>query len=184
MYGDKLVLRETMKRTWLVQRLQKPCCISIKGKDVSNVFSFGCGFRNGGLTDEAMALLKGVFSFDYMGSAEFEWGAVPQALSFLATQKLVCGTVDIDSKSPVYYICPKPYEGEVKKRILVIDTWDTKEYVGLHTYFERKNSNKLKGYESVGWLEIDNGYMFFVDADMYEKTKKLFGIEVANETKS
>jgi hypothetical protein len=108
MYGDKLVLQEKMKRTWLVQRLQKPAPMSIKGKDISNLFSFGGGFRNGGLTDEAMALLKNVFSFDYMGSAEFEWGAVPQALSFLATQTLVSGTVAVKPGNIVYYLCPEP----------------------------------------------------------------------------
>jgi hypothetical protein len=65
-----------------------------------------------------------------------------------------------------------------------MDKIDTKEYVGLDSYFEKKAANKLRGYESVGWLEIDNGYMFFVDADMFKKTKKLFGIGEIDEAKS
>lgn len=70
-----------MKRTWLVQRLRKPYNHPAFGAD--NPFSFGGGLRNGGLNDEAMGLLRGIFSFDYMGAAEFEFGAIPQAFDRL-----------------------------------------------------------------------------------------------------
>lgn len=57
-----------LKQTYLVQRLNRPT----NGYD--NPFSFGGGLKNGGLSEDAMKLLRPIFSFDYMGSAEFEFG--------------------------------------------------------------------------------------------------------------
>lgn len=81
-----------LDRSWLVQRLRKPPKREhpIFGKD--NPFSFGGGLQNGGLSGEAMDLLREVWSFDYMGAAEFEWGAVPEALSRLAKAKQLNGS--------------------------------------------------------------------------------------------
>ena len=74
---------EVMERSWLVQRLGKPYKRGLLGgKD--NPFSFGGGFKNGGLSDEAMDLIRGIWSFDYMGAAEYEFGAVPAALNTIA----------------------------------------------------------------------------------------------------
>ena len=43
--------------------------------------------RNGGLSNEAMDLIRGIWSFDYMGASEFEWGAIPKALGEIAKLK-------------------------------------------------------------------------------------------------
>jgi hypothetical protein len=32
-------------------------------------------------------------------------------------------------------------------------------------------------FRTVGWLELDNGYMFFSDKTMFERTCQLFDIE-------
>ena len=45
-----------------------------------NPFSFGAG--GGGISAEAKELLSNLFWFDYMGAAEYEFGAVPSALAF------------------------------------------------------------------------------------------------------
>ena len=72
-----------MKSSWLIQRLNKPYGENPFGlKD--NPFAFGGGLVNGGLSHEAMDILRGIFSFDYMGAAEFEFGAVPKALQTIA----------------------------------------------------------------------------------------------------
>ena len=65
-----------MKNVYYVQRLKKPT-------GAVNPFSFGGGLINGGLHPAAIEMLKNVFSFDYMGAAEFEWGAVPTAIKAL-----------------------------------------------------------------------------------------------------
>jgi hypothetical protein len=77
-----LHLHNPMKDSYLIQRLHKPESWRIKGKVLDNAFSFGGGLKNGGLTTKALDLLRDIFSFDYMCAAEFEFGAVPAALSF------------------------------------------------------------------------------------------------------
>lgn len=73
-------------RPRLIQRLNPPQEAGPGGLTASEVFSFGGGLKNGGLGDEAMALLKPHFSFDYMGAAEFEFGDLPKSLSGLLEQ--------------------------------------------------------------------------------------------------
>lgn len=181
---DDLVLRESMKTTYLIQRLTKP------REEIFNLFAFGGGLANGGMSKQAMTLLNTIFSFDYMGSAEFEFGAVPQAFTFLAKQanegNLIAGRLiwkRKNSKEYVYYICPKSYEEDVRARITVLrqaKNVHLKEFCGLKEYFDKTDT----WYKQIqGWLELDNGFMFFVDEDMFQKTKKLFGIGSTTEEK-
>jgi hypothetical protein len=187
MFNHKLFLREKMQNSWLIQRLHKPQYFERKDKDgnvvkIDNPFSFGGGLINGGLSKEAMALLREIFSFDYMGSAEFEFGAVPAALQFLAEQSeaknLVTGVVE----KSVYYLCPREYEKEVQNRISIFKKGGkgvkmpmTKEHVGLSDYFSRDDSYAKR---NLGWLEIDNGYAFFVDEEMFTKFCTVLGVKV------
>lgn len=116
----------TIKHTWLIQRLTKPSNVKFGNALMSEVFSFGGGYKNGGLSDDAMAILRKAFSFDYMGAAEFEFGAVPKALQQIAkaaddaeleaTTVLVKGTREIYhptrrkmklEEKPVYVLAPK-----------------------------------------------------------------------------
>lgn len=177
---DRLYLRETMVKPWLIQRLRKP-------NNIINPFSFGGGLENGGLNKDAANILKRIFTFDYMGSSEFEWGAVPAALQFLAEQasatkrkwlfwKVNAGLVISGCHKKVFYICPKSYEEGVKTIIdtLLLDesTYRLKEYCGLSGCLT--NPDSYKGL--VGWLELDNGFFFFIDEEMFNNVKRLFGI--------
>lgn len=191
-----------MKSTWLIQRLNKPygkkAFLGVEGL-VDNPFSFGGGLRNGGLSDEAMDLLREIFSFDYMGAAEFEFGAVPKTLQAIAkdADKYLTTTLSIPLKkveknwrdksaedptgeAVIYVICQKGDVQEVHNRI---KGWAFKPY---------DKNNQLKEItmlsqvlrpsgdwtpSAVGWLELDNGFFFFTDKEMWEKTAKLFGIE-------
>lgn len=182
-----------MKRSWLVQRLERPSGGFFGAKD--NPFSFGGGYKNGGLTDEAMDLLRGVFSFDYMGAAEFEFGAVPEALSsivhnvkkyqaFSFTFPLadVAGHWKDESKvapegdATIYVICHKDHVDEVQTRI--------KEWAGP-TRDDLKESTRLanalrpdeRDTDRCGWLELNNAFFFFSDEEMWQNTARLFGIE-------
>lgn len=74
-------MEKEMERSYLIQRLKDPYLGHEK-----NPFSFGGGYKNGGLADEAIDLLKDIFSFDYMGAAEFEFGALPKALNRIASE--------------------------------------------------------------------------------------------------
>jgi hypothetical protein len=180
-----------MKGSYLIQRLKKPY-----GR--VNPFSFGGGLRNGGLSDEAMNLLTGIFSFDYMGAAEFEFGAVPKALMGIAAEadnyqafsfslplsKVAKSwrdksTVDPVGDAIIYVICNK---GDVKEITTRIKQFAAENYNG-----RLKESTRLQGAlrplddwdsDVKGWFELDNGFFFFTDKEMWEKTAELFGIEV------
>lgn len=181
MYNQPLALNVEMKKSWLIQRLRKPLVIS--GKEIGNPFAFGGGLKNGGLSNEAMKLLQDIFSFDYMGSAEFEFGAVPAAIQFLAKQSvehnILTGQLTFGKGQTVFYICPKPYEEFVKKLIHDLKTMtpyvQLKEGCGLKNYFESDHEYHKR---TVGWLELDNGFAFFVDQGMFNKFCKLLGVAI------
>jgi hypothetical protein len=181
-----------MKNSYLIQRLKKPY-------GASNPFSFGGGLRNGGLSEEAMELLNGVFSFDYMGAAEFEFGAVPKALQLIAKDanqyltttlsipqnKVAKAWRDKSTEAPtgeavVYVICRKGDVQEVHIRI--------KQFAANKYDKNLKETTRLPGAlrpiddwdrDVQGWLELDNGFFFFTDKEMWKKTAELFGIETA-----
>lgn len=192
---------DQMESSWLVQRLEKPRVgNSLLGKD--NPFSFGGGYKNGGLSDDAMDLIRGIFAFDYMGAAEYEWGAVPEALNMIAKAAqagtLVADTITVDladvpepwrsrkdknvkefeGEATIYLLAQTDHMDEVKRRVL---GWATGEGDRLRDPTQIKYS--LKPYDEwdlnrCGWLELDNGFMFFTDKDMWWKTCQLFGVEV------
>jgi hypothetical protein len=66
-----------VRETWLIQRLSKPPRDEFHQK-IERVFSFGGG--GSGLSDEAWKILHTLFSFEYMGAAEYEFGAPNRAL--------------------------------------------------------------------------------------------------------
>lgn len=185
-----------LNRSWLVQRLKKPHGTSIFGKD--NPFAFGGGLRNGGLSDEAMSLLRDVFAFDYMGSAEFEFGAVPDALNGLARHqdRLVALVIEVDlatvpagwrapkdapeptGSALIYALCRAEHSSDVSARIY---SWTTERFPrlkeALHLARTLRPQDEWDG-RTCGWLKLDNGFMFFTDRDMWEKTCTLFGVDV------
>lgn len=164
------LIKSEMSKPWLIQRLQKP-------HKKRNPFSFGGGLENGGLSEKTAKIINGVFWFDYMGSAEFEFGIVPKVMQFIASQ--VEKKVVVSGKhSGIYYICPEPYEIGVhaiidqllaNERVL-----NLKGYCGLKEAvdFQSEDNNR----NIAGWLELDNGFFMFVDKEMFEGTKRLFGI--------
>lgn len=195
----------TLRSTWLIQRLNSPSpSFAMLGKD--NPFAFGGGLRNGGLSEEAMDLLRPIFSFDYMGAAEFEFGAVPQALQKIAKASGLSGGAQLtaysftiplksvaphwreDKKAPapegsatIYVLAPKDWIPEVKLRIR---EWaktgygeKLKEPTFLAQVLRPDPDPERSGWNrTLGWLELDNGFMFFADAAMFHATTELFGV--------
>jgi hypothetical protein len=132
-----------------------------------------------------------------MGSAEFEWGAVPAALQFLAEQrfadKLIANSINVtlnsDEKNIVYYVCPVQYEIDVIKRIKELrmvggygnlkSTIQLKEHCGLKEWFDEKDPRRAKyAKENIGWLELDNGFIFFTDKEVFDKFCLLFDVKI------
>ena len=180
----------SVKDTWLVQRLLKP---NTPDAISTAPFSFGGGRPNGGLSKETLAVLKGVFVFDYMGAAEFEFGAVPQALYDLSKSPLCTFETVISSgeiKRPFYwkkgdampakdvtvYMISKANEkAEVLAvvRQILLESHRLKEGTRFDEVIYPPN---YTGRSYGGWLALDAPFMFFSDKEMFEKTAKLYGI--------
>jgi hypothetical protein len=174
-----------MHRTRLIQRLNKPL-------NRTNPFSFGGGYKNGGMSDQAMDLVKGLFSFDYMGASEFEWGAVPEAMAALHQAKeKVAFSFEVKGKditqpwnkkgavfpdvSTIYVVCIKDIKKDAEAKIRQIlkdeQSADLKEATCLSYALDTQKEDK----RTCGWLELENGFFFFTDKEMWEGTSKLFG---------
>jgi hypothetical protein len=180
-----------MITTRLIQRLKKP----IESKEnplifVSNRLSFGGGLVNGGLSNDAMKLLNPIFRFDYMGSSEFEWGAVPQTLArileyskkgILKKSEAVFGEIKL--KKEVYYLCKKEDEEKVIQRITSLANkgdYDDKDIFLKEPSCLKVNLEKDPKdiyHETYGWIELDNDFMFFIDKGMFDKILILFGLK-------
>lgn len=160
-----------MDRTNLVQRLRNPKDI------VANTFSFGGGLIYGGLSEKAFDNFTKIWTFDYMGAAEFEWGFIPKALQKIAgyysEDKIV--TKKIVLTKDVYYLCERNIEGQVRD---IIKKLSQDEYNDLRLKEPCFLDAYLKGecfaQNIGGWLELNNAFMFFVDKIMYQKTLELF----------
>lgn len=182
-----------MKRSYLVQRLDPPAPKTILGVD--NPFAFGGGLRNGGLTSKAMDLLRGIFSFDYMGAAEYEFGAVPEALQGLArdADDIIAFSFEIDLAKVKTYRKEKPPPG--MKQIYVLCRAAHREAVIERIgEFAAENHRVKCGVllsdvlippplytpRTRGWLELDNGFFFFTDEAMWRSTAQLFDVTTTN----
>ena len=167
-----------MKSSYLIQRLQKP----YPGSE-DNPFNWGGGYIRGGFNETAYKHLNQIFRFDYMGAAEFEFGEVPKSMSIIQAYFTigngVTGVMYIH-KIPVYYLCHKLLETEVKDRIKELS--QNKYRLKEHTFFdealaaripanivpEKKDKYKFAA-EFIGWLDIENHFMFFLDKSAFDK---------------
>lgn len=185
------------KEPWLIQRLKKPFGDQ---RDLgARIFAFGC-VRNGGLTNEALDLLQEIFTFDYMGSAEFEFGSVPKALrSMVASNpELSTSSFEIDQgdivvekweakyfkkpvkglKNTVYLLAKKSHHEPAQKyirKLCDVKPPQLKEHpMFRNTLLEPSDPKEDWRRETQGWLDLNNCLFFFTNKDMFEKTCALF----------
>ncbi len=182
--------------SWLIQRLEIP-----RGRAVTP-FTFGAG-GSGGLSKEAIDLVSPIFSFAYMGAAEYEFGSVPKALNTIAkycgTGSGIAGELILDDEGrKVYYICSKEQQPYVEELISYLysgkhdGAYRMRDWVGLRETLRYDSPDQLKlrkaymteneTFEAakrhlpLGWLELNNGFFFFADREMFEKSCRLFGV--------
>lgn len=165
--------------------MPKPAEGSLLDRIGDNPFAFGGGYKNGGLTQEAMDLLHPILRFDYMGAAEFEFGEVPKAFNKMTKMKLVAWTVQLVVEGqicPIFFICNERDKEEVEARVLQFarEDWnaDLKEDTHLKRTIKELGESGPDMHQCVGWLELNNGFMFFIDQEMWEKSVNLFDVKV------
>lgn len=185
-------------RSWLVQRLLKPFESDGHNEDSilhklgsANPFAFGGGLVNGGFTTEAMQLMNKLFRFDYMGSAEFEFGAVPKAFRKLIDSNLVTLQMPVQGKADslnehkypgtvgaeVYVICDVMDKDEIIRRLVkwALNKPSLKDPMHFGSSIVKDAAgDKCNAY---GWFELNNGFMFFIDKTMFEGVAELLGVK-------
>lgn len=159
---------------WLVQRLEKPIC--------KTNLPFDKGYIKEGLSRGVGVVIANIMQFDYMGSAEFEWGALPKSLEYCIKyaidNNLIACEIDIIGRKgiskSVYYICHKDIEEDIVnwlKKAGKNEHSHTKEGVRLQDIIDNLNS-----FRYCGWYDLGNKFWFFTDKEMFLNVKRLFGV--------
>jgi hypothetical protein len=187
---------EKQLRPYLVQRMnlpyKGPTDTPIQKMVAANPFSFGGGLLNGGFKKEAMEILHKIFSYDYMGSSEFEWGDVPKSMKRMMdvhkgnvtgevsfTRKVTSWqprraikTTTTEYPVKIWYICKKGIESELKKLLygLAQEDWKNMKEVLM---FEDNLGKKDDIGKTVGWHDICNDFMFFTNEEMFKELEKI-----------
>jgi hypothetical protein len=161
-------------RTYLIQRLNEPA--ERKGKALVNPFSFGAGYS--GLEQKTEETLAGIFSFDYMGAAQFEDGIVQRALKsvseYFSANYFATGTCYLPDEKEVYYLCRKEDEKGVKKTIEKLYSNERSFYLKEPTWLKQSLNEEDFLKDRAGWLELNNNFIFFKDKKMYKRILELF----------
>lgn len=185
---------------FLLQRMLKPFPktgneLEEKIKKTSNIFSFGGGYKNGGLSDEAWNLISEIWRYDYMGAAEFEFGALPESFQYVLKNKnnYIFGEVEVEAlrekwdtpekkeilkKGTVYYFVEKEKEKELVKYIKHFANSKKKapeKYYSKCFHFLERALNPINkfDFEYGGWHCLKNNFFMFIDKEMFENFKNL-----------
>lgn len=179
-------------RPYLLQRLKTPYKIE---HPLCGAFSFGGGMKNGGLSEEFYGYLKELWRYDYMGSAEFEFGALPKSFQRIVANQpnltkfqfecegvrenwRTTPTTTVRKVKTVYVVCKKEDVDAVKEAITKVADEKKRD-------FRTKESVCLAGnivedeysLETCGWHDIENDYLFFTDKRMFDGLCTLFDVK-------
>ena len=165
--------------------------------------SFGGGLRLGGCSEEAFGLLTNIFAFKYMGDARYEFGALPGALNRITenrsnyigfsidvldedVERNDCGdsvrvrqkqnpeeTNQIQEKYTIYIICHKAIKNDYEKYMRLFVTKVVDHHLDIMLF------QKIPSWCPIGGLDETNGAFFFVDKEIFDKTRELWKIEIA-----
>lgn len=182
------------RHTWLLQRL-KPERSPSDASDIQSAVS------DGKLDFEAFKKQRrNHWHYDYMGSSEFEWGAIPKALRAMAALELKsfqfrlslasvakpmlledgCAIPDPGGALPVYAIAQPELLDYVVQTVHKVAANDIrlKENARLHNViYDLVSEQRPKFTETTrGWFDLDNLFFFFLDRSMFEATCRLLGV--------
>jgi hypothetical protein len=112
------------------------------------------------ITKDIITGIDSLINFDYMGSSEFEWGALPRSLSAIIEQWkdiIIVGTGirDFEQKE-LFILCNKDKESAITacvKELAVGERYQLKEYCDMRDWIEGKR--KRNNF----WWDLDNHWM-------------------------
>lgn len=113
--------------------------------------------------------IDSILMFDYMGSAEFEFGALPKSLKRIreSIDNYIYLTLKIKDKS-IRIFCKSDYENLIEEYLinLSINKFRLKEFSGFNSYINQEGHFK-DDYHF--WWDIDYDIMFWIDDSDFEK---------------
>jgi len=120
-----------------------------------------------------MSGIDSILSFDYMGSEEFEFGALPKSLGDIRGDigNYVYFDVKIIEGKVVTVFCPSKIKDKMKDVIegLAINKFMLKERCDLDIWL---NDDKNSWYQSDCWWDLENNFFFWKKNDAFEKEFK------------
>lgn len=187
-----------LRHSWLLQRLQAP----VPHPEVSRVF----GNSNVLMTPDAWKLLDEICSVDYMGAAEYEGSGISESiyqlgkwreeneltsfailiapdertLNYDRKYKLSRGLVCPPAKTVcVYGICNSELNLEIQQRVRMLcayeHAWNIKRGAKLDVALDPNGADPR--HLAVGWLDLRNRFLFFVDENIWRNFCRLFSLE-------
>jgi hypothetical protein len=136
-------------KTWLIQRAK---------------------FNDSGFFEKG---IDSILRFDYMGSAEFEFGALPKSLSNIRNELNSYTYLDVPVKDKVITVfCKDTQKSDVKTYLseLAENKMRLKEFSGFNLYV---NNNGYFKDEFDFWWDIENDLMFWKKNPVFESKFKV-----------
>lgn len=164
-----------MAVTYLIQRLgpKHKTQFMKKAEQV-----FGGGMMR--INPEGWEVLQSLFSVEYMGSAEFEFGALPKSLLEFSHDKKDLIEFELqlahNPAVPVYVVCRHQHREGVVERLekLAKRQLRLKEMTNFEAVMDPHKEERQHQPTTCGWYELDNGFFFFTDKVMATRTFNLF----------
>lgn len=131
--------------------------------------------------DKNTKCVDSYFSFDYMGRAEFEFGAIPKAWKELKSKTLIIKNIKKESKSKreikVFYVGPEEHYDFAKSlfvdQLYGLKNFDyrCKESPYISLKYNDDSFTRL-GKSVIGWWDLEKNWAIFdshKDAKLWEK---------------
>ena len=118
--------------------------------------------------------IDSIVHFDYMGSSEFEWGALPESLGKIRDSINDYTYLDVPIKDKVITVfCKDSQKSEVKQYLTELseDKWHLQEYSDFDNYINLSQNFKSR---TDFWWDISNHLMFWrKDTEFESKFKTI-----------
>lgn len=130
--------------------------------------------------------------FDYMGSSEFEFGTVPNALSWMAEENLTIHAFEdeiLGTKIEYFLFGSTDRDWQNYRQIflgLVDDSIRTLEPTGLKDELEvllNIRKRKQHHHRTNVWIDLENGCMFAISKDIIDRLDSLWRASIKGEGK-
>ena len=115
--------------------------------------------------------IDSIVHFDYMGSSEFEWGALPESLGKIRDSINDYTYLDVPIKDKVITVfCKDSQKSEIKQYLTELseNKWHLQEYSDFDNYINPQFMKSITDF----WWDISNHLMFWRKDNEFESKFK------------